>query len=312
MPRTMNPRRILISIAALTVAAVAFGATGALGQGESPTDNLSFKRLFTSVNCALSGDDCPVPKPGTGPTPTPPGTGGKLPPRGKTDVGVFEYTVTGRQTTKWNLDETRPSFPNCSVHVTGSGEQTITLGSADAGRAEFTSDKGQLFVTPNPAATALATVDRTGKVKSTTDCPPVADGGAKPTKPDCGKPISARVDLPLMTKELERRGTPIGVTRVLDYKTLPQPDFKNCPFYGFKDDPFKGFGLKFALDRVQEVQLRAAIAACKKSARACKARALTLRSRDNTYRSDPLPGGKAETTIDWTVVLTPTTREVSR
>jgi hypothetical protein len=307
----MNPRRILLSIAALTMAAVALSAAGALGQGESLTDRLSFTRLFNSANCALAGGDCTTPASPSG-TPSTPSPAGRvpLPPRGKTDVGVFEFTVSGKQTTSWNLDETRSGGPNCSIHVTGSGDQTITLKGVEPGWAEFTSEKSQLFVNAKPPATVLATVKRTGTVKSTTDCPPVADGGAKPTKPDCGRPISAKIELALLTSELDTRGTPIGVTRVLG-KTLPAPDYKNCPFYGMQDDPFKGFGLKFARDHVTQVQLLRALAGCKKRD-GCKSKALTLRSHDATTRTDPVPGGQAETTIDWTVVLTPTSREVSR
>ena len=61
MPGTMNPRQILLSIAALTVVAVAFGATGAFGQGASLSDRLSVTRMFNSANCALTGNDCPAP-----------------------------------------------------------------------------------------------------------------------------------------------------------------------------------------------------------------------------------------------------------
>jgi hypothetical protein len=312
MAGTMNPRLRMISIAALALVALGVGAAAALGDGEGLTDRLNVTRLFNSANCAITGNDCKTPASpsGTPTTPSSPSPMRPLPPRGKTDVGVFEFTVSGKQTTSWTLDETQPG-PNCSTHVTGSGEQTITLKSIEPGWAEFTADKTQLLVNANPPATVLATVKRTGTVKSTTDCPPVADGGAKPTKPDCGKPISAKIEVGLLTSELDTRGTPVGVLRTADYKTLPAPDYKNCPFYGMKDDPFKGFGLKFATDHVTQVQLLRALAGCKKRD-GCKAKALTLRSRDNTTRIDPLPGGRAETTIDWTVVMTPTTREVSR
>jgi hypothetical protein len=95
-------------------------------------------------------------------------------------------------------------------------------------------------VNAKPPATVLATVKRTGKLASTTDSPPVADGGAKPTKPDCGKPISAKVEVLLQASELDRRGTPIGVTRVLDYKTLPLPDTRTAPSTGWTTTRTRG------------------------------------------------------------------------
>lgn len=325
VPGMMNLRRTLTAIAALTVSAIALGlaAGGAFGQDEGVTDRLSVSHLFTSANCALTGNDCSAPSKPAGGTPTDPGpgtgTGGpKIIPRGKTDVGVFEFTVSGKQTTKWSLDETHGMGGDCTVHTTGSGQQTITLKSVEPGWAEFTSDKGQLIVNTNPPATVLATVARSGKLTSTpSNCPVVAWGDGKgATKPDCDKPISAKIGVRLITSELGRRGTPIGVTRDLDFTTLPKPDYQNCPFYGMKDDPFKNFGLMLANDDVTSLELQAALrdlrARCKKGAKKCKPKTVTLNAPAGAIRTDRLPGGSADTTITWTVVLTPTTREVPR
>src|SRR3954454_3385630 len=109
LPAMTKLRRTLLF---LTVVAGTLGLTavGAFGDGESLSDRLNTSRLFNSANCALTGNDCSAPKPpstgteptpGTGPTPG----GGKALPRGKTDVGVFEFTVSGKQTTTWNYDE---------------------------------------------------------------------------------------------------------------------------------------------------------------------------------------------------------------
>src|SRR3954469_16112698 len=112
LPGMMNPRRILTALGALVLSAagLALAAAGAFGQGESLTDRLSFTKFFNSANCAIAGKDCappPASSPGSGTeagSTTAPGRG-PMPPRGKSDVGVFEFTVSGRQTTKWSIDD---------------------------------------------------------------------------------------------------------------------------------------------------------------------------------------------------------------
>jgi hypothetical protein len=323
MPGTMNLPRILISTAVLAATALALSAGGAFGQeGQSLSDRLNVSRLFNSAACAITGGDCETAKPPTtgGPADPPPGTkpGGKgmAPLRGKTDVGVFEFTVSGKQTTNWKFERFADSR-GCTIHTWGSGTQTIALKSVEPGYAEFTANNDQLLVRTDPGATVMATVSRAGNVKSDDrGCPPVADGGGPPTKPDCDKPISAKIGMTLIGGELDRRGTPVGVSRELDFTALPNPKFKNCPFYGMSDDPYKEFGVILASDRVTSLQLQSALAdyraKCAKN-RKCKPKTVTLKSPtgSDATRTDTIPGGTSETTVEWTVVLTPTGREVS-